>query len=999
MPTTKSDSSADALAEVRALRDVPLQEIELTTKGLFANEVLYTIDQDNASGNENHFQGVSVLSDGEHYIVAGSNWESGQGDVFTFRVDAAERRGVCIAQHALDFPLWHAGGCDAWDDIVAVPAEFPAFGPNDPGRFPGRAEPPVNPGQPRSSIFFLQGPNLTVLPARIDRAGVLATSVGFTRLEDERFAVIALAQPKPPGLRVDCYISRTTNIEDGFDSTPVWTRNVTDGSIANVQSMSLMRDDDGLLLVAFAGAKKGEVIAYRFAPDLPNQWETVERFNINVEPADLAAGANLNHIDGALTLTAVSRYRALKSKKLTLVQARPGGPVMAERPAQAAPPARAGAVAGRQRKARRGVTAKLDATRDTIDFRDLMYIPTLIEVPSSRPLALYTRHGIPILDQGQEGACTGFGLATVIHYLTYHRDYTPKNGKRAKRKKSDKCVSPWMLYKMARRYDEWPGENYSGSSARGAMKAWQKHGVCSDEFWKFDSRNMDVAGWLDARERPLGAYFRVNHKDIIAMHAAIAEVGILYATGMVHEGWDNVAEDGLIAYEPGVKELGGHAFAIVAYDREGFWIQNSWGPDWGNQGFARITYDDWLASGTDVWVARMGAPVLLTGQQSTAAGIQVSAKGSRAYVFSELRPHIISTGNDGALRTGGMYGTDEHDVERIIAEEFPETTQNWQTARLLLYAHGGLVSEEGAVQRVADYAQPFLAKEIYPLAFIWKTDFWSTLTNILRDSMRKRKPEGFLDASKDFMLDRLDDALEPLARVAGGKAQWDEMKENAELASLSPRGGGRVAAELVTSTLARLTSEGRKTELHIAAHSAGSIYFAHMIEHLASERVIDSVALWAPAITIALFKRTYLPAIEQGRIRRFTLYTMSDQVERDDHCANVYHKSLLYLVSNAFEQTARIPIIRDTGVPLLGLERCVRDDTQLKALLDQKQHYWFRAPGPESAAAAHGAFDDDTKTVYSTTELILGKKVGGVTVTFPRSSAAQKDRREEIMQL
>ena len=113
MPTTKSDSSADALAEVRALRDVPLQEIELTTKGLFANEVLYTIDQDNASGNENHFQGVSVLSDGVHYIVAGSNWESGQGDVFTFRVDAEEKRGVCIAQHALEFPLWHAGGCDA----------------------------------------------------------------------------------------------------------------------------------------------------------------------------------------------------------------------------------------------------------------------------------------------------------------------------------------------------------------------------------------------------------------------------------------------------------------------------------------------------------------------------------------------------------------------------------------------------------------------------------------------------------------------------------------------------------------------------------------------------------------------------------------------------------------------------------------------------------------------------------------------------------------------
>jgi hypothetical protein len=331
MPTTKSDFSANALADVQALREVPLQKIELATDGAFANEVLYTIDQDNASGNENHFQGLSVLGGGEHYIVAGSNWESGQGDVYTFRVEIGTRRGVCIAQHALEYPLWHAGGCDAWDDIVAVPAEFPAFGPNDPGRFPGRADPPVNPGQPRSSIFFLQGPNLAVLPARIDRVGVLATSVGFTRLADERFAVIALAQPDPPALRVDCYISRTTALEDGFDSAPVWTRHVTDGSIANVQSMSLLRDDEGLLLVALSGAKKGEVISYRFAADLPNEWRTVDRFKVNVSPADLAAGGTLNHVNGALQLSVVSKYRALKSKKLIVVQARQAVTVLADR--------------------------------------------------------------------------------------------------------------------------------------------------------------------------------------------------------------------------------------------------------------------------------------------------------------------------------------------------------------------------------------------------------------------------------------------------------------------------------------------------------------------------------------------------------------------------------------------------------------------------------------------------------------------------------------------
>src|SRR5512132_4305120 len=103
---------------------------------------------------------------------------------------------------------------------------------------------------------------------------------------------------------------------------------------------------------------------------------------------------------------------------------------------------------------------QLDARPDTLDFRDLMYTPTLVEVPTSRSLADYRKAGVPILDQGQEGACTGFGLATVVHYLLRSRHIV----------RDDMECSPRMLYDMARRYDEWPGDKYSGSSARGAMK-------------------------------------------------------------------------------------------------------------------------------------------------------------------------------------------------------------------------------------------------------------------------------------------------------------------------------------------------------------------------------------------------------------------------------------------------------------------------------------------------------------------------------------------------
>ncbi len=427
---------------------------------------------------------------------------------------------------------------------------------------------------------------------------------------------------------------------------------------------------------------------------------------------------------------------------------------------------------------------KVNVRPDTFDFRDRMFEPTLAEVPESIDLAGYQKIRVPVLDQGSEGACTGFGLATVVNYLLRTRKHDPDK----------KQVSPWMLYYLAKRYDEWQGENYEGSSARGAMKGWQKHGACTSELFNKSDATLKPAAAKEATKRPLGGYFRVNHKDLVAMHCAIAEVGVLYATASVHDGWDEVKADGIIKYRE--RNLGGHAFAIVAYDDEGFWIQNSWGPKWGKKGFARINYDDWLANGTDVWVARLGVPVKLQTARGVAARHSAVAVTSDAFANYELRRHIVSIGNDGLLSPKGAYGTDADDVKHIFEDYFPETTAEWKKKRILLYAHGGLVDEESAVQRLADYRPIMLGAEVYPVFFIWHTDLWSTLGDILQDAVKRRRPEGFMEAAKDFLLDRLDDRLERLARLLGGARIWSEMKENAGKASAEKHGAAITASFL-----------------------------------------------------------------------------------------------------------------------------------------------------------------------------------------------------------
>src|SRR3546814_20299957 len=67
----------------------------------------------------------------------------------------------------------------------------------------------------------------------------------------------------------------------------------------------------------------------------------------------------------------------------------------------------------------------LDARPDTADFRDRMFEPTLVDVPTHVPLQRYLDIDVPVLDQRDEGACTAFGLDTVAHALLRTRSPAP----------------------------------------------------------------------------------------------------------------------------------------------------------------------------------------------------------------------------------------------------------------------------------------------------------------------------------------------------------------------------------------------------------------------------------------------------------------------------------------------------------------------------------------------------------------------------------------------
>jgi len=676
-----------------------------------------------------------------------------------------------------------------------------------------------------------------------------------------------------------------------------------------------------------------------------------------------------------------------------------------------------------------------DARPDRVDYRDLAYRAPLRSLPETYPRIEFIRRHFReygsdwILDQGQEGACTGFGLAALINYLLWkqklatevtvdigHSEYELRANAvwrwKADFDPANDRVSMRMLYQMARIYDEWPGEDYEGSSCRGAMKGWHRHGVCTDATWKYNSRRATRPreGWeVEAAQRPLGAYYRINKDSIADLQAAIYEVGAIYASAAAHEGWFLRKRNELPVIEQ-KKQTGGHAFALVGYTPLGFVVQNSWGADWGYHGFAVLTYQDWVENGSDAWVAVLGAAVKVDkpGRALRSKPLRDVADGKAEWWWSsdsigrgyeyrnpEVEPlsegdayeHTVVLGNNGAVlnRFVDTAGGREAVEEVVFTRAVDYFAARDAKPRLAVYAHGGLNDEAVSIERIRLMAPYFIENGIYPIFVTWRTGLQESIVGILEDAVRRLLPvsgagpdRGWLDEVRDQLSEAKDRTIEAAADRVLIKPVWAQMKQNA--AAASRPGGGM-------TTLARRLEDLRgavgDVEIHLAGHSAGSILLGHLLSRFPSRGLTaSSVHLYAPACTVPFANRHYAGAVDNGVIdaRRLYIDVLSDERERAD-TVGPYGKSLLYLVSRALETVHKMP--------LLGLEaawrwRAERQDmwgantvTSVTAWREFVARHRPRlevhtksreriSDGQEMIALAHGSFDNDIEVVQRT---------------------------------
>ena len=526
--------------------------------------------------------------------------------------------------------------------------------------------------------------------------------------------------------------------------------------------------------------------------------------------------------------------------------------------------------------------------------------------------------------RGQE--CTGFALAAIANYLIRKGLDNP----------DAPSVSRRMVYEMAQLHD---GEEFGqGATLRGAIEGWTRSGIARDDLWPYDPDDeygtehgaLTLRRLLDARARPLMHHQRIVGGDLDTARDALAQGHPLFTGTIMHEGWNRLFlpdTEPLIERRPDDDDKGGHAFVIVGYDERGFWIHNSWGPEWGVEGYGLLPFEEWSTSGFDAWVVDAEPPRLTEPPPSHAANLtneEVTAS------YRDMWPHLVVLRDDGKLASDGLYEMDAGSLGALMYL-FGERTKHWASRRLVIVSDGGYLPTALTIERFRSLRDRYLDAEIYPIFVVWETSWWREFGDELRTWIARL-------ADGDVLAERLD-RDDAIVRTAVERSVlpklWDELVTRTNRAVLDrpatsgdscpgcghphepptaktpDAGGARLLAKAVAKKRTKIDFD-----LHLHSHGIGDLLSARLAELLPAP--VATATAVAPALPGPLAQRHYAALLAEQRLGHLTVVALDEQAEAGDSVG---------VVAGSFLELAA-DVLTPAGTSLLGLAE------QTEALLE-----------------------------------------------------------------
>ena len=185
-------------------------------------------------------------------------------------------------------------------------------------------------------------------------------------------------------------------------------------------------------------------------------------------------------------------------------------------------------------------------------------------------------------NQGEQSSCTAWASAYALKSAQDKSDHDWDYNEQP-------AFSPAFVYNQINNGQD------SGSLISEAMKLITAQGVCDLDIMPYDEK--DYSSQPNSTQRTYAYphkakdWFTVSSVDQVK--SAIVEYGGVVVGVDVYSDFDKLNENNPIFDVQSGRNRGGHAICLVGYDdeKQAFKLINSWGVDWGLDGFGWVSYD------------------------------------------------------------------------------------------------------------------------------------------------------------------------------------------------------------------------------------------------------------------------------------------------------------------------------------------------------------------------------------------------------------------------
>ena len=222
---------------------------------------------------------------------------------------------------------------------------------------------------------------------------------------------------------------------------------------------------------------------------------------------------------------------------------------------------------------------KLNVSEHPADKRDWVHVSQYLKSESISSKEFSRRSlCVSVANQGSIGSCVGHSGRVVLGSASAFKAEEP---------------SPMWIYKTAKKYDPWAGEDYSGTSIRGAANALINEGCCFESFWPYidsESSSPKEGAKEDAGLKKISSYHVIPCSETEEIKRMVIDRPLWYAF-KVRDYFFSIGYDGIVDTEKYLASevAGGHAVCLIGWkyinDKLYWEFQNSWGLFFGNSGY------------------------------------------------------------------------------------------------------------------------------------------------------------------------------------------------------------------------------------------------------------------------------------------------------------------------------------------------------------------------------------------------------------------------------